>query len=272
MLQQSVGYEMLSRALLSLLSDTKTADQALGFLVALALHNFALSGILDLSQETGYSDIDHRLQDMEPILSTIRHPGAIQAIYTSIPLFKDELASMRRYYIYKLLERLSVHSHRNHAILNSLHLVGPLFDAYCSTASGSDGTESPKPTIPKSERQIVLKLLKRLLELGSTTEEARTMFQLAIKPDESLDSDVLEVLRSGMKTKWPEHFSMEGPSAIVIPQESSRGLPNTGFTFMVHSNKILGLRLRFSLIRVTRFGCGWRNCLLSNLMISFPST
>lgn len=232
--QQSVGYEMLSRALHSLLSDRKTSDQTLGFLIALALHNFALSGILDLSHETDYAYIDRRLQEMEPLLNTIRHRGAIQTIYGAIPLFKDDLASLRRYYIYRLLERLSVHSHRNHAILNSLHLVGPLFVSYCSTSSCSpDGTVSPKPSIPKPERQLVLKLLKRLLELGSTTEEARAMFQRAIQPDESLDGDVLEVLRAGMKTKWPEHFSMEGPAAIVIPQESSRGLPTTGFTFMV---------------------------------------
>ena len=77
------------------------------------------------------------------------------------------------------------------------------------------------------------------------------MFQRVIRSDgdgrgemeESLDGDVLEVLRAGMKTKWPEHFSMEGPAGICIQLDSSRGLPTTGFTFMVRRSSLSLLRI-----------------------------
>ncbi|KAL4252230.1 hypothetical protein ABKN59_005526 [Abortiporus biennis] len=229
--ERSLGYEFLSKSVNSLVFDAKTANQTLGYLVALALHNFALSGIFEFTEKTDYTFIDGRLQDMEPMLNTIEHAGAIKTLYSSLGLFTDPQAAFRRYYIYKLLERLSSHSHRNLAILSTINLVGPLFDTFCT--SGHEG-DTPKPgTLPKPERQIVLKLLRRLLELGSTTNEAKVMFQRAVRHDDVLDGDVLEVLRAGMKTRWPEHFSMEGPSAIHIPIEASKGLPNTGFTFMV---------------------------------------
>lgn len=55
------------------------------------------------------------------------------------------------------------------------------------------------------------------------------------KMEYALDSEVLEVLRTGMKMRWPEHFSMEGRAAVKFVEEGVRGLPSNGFTFMVHS-------------------------------------
>lgn len=201
------------------------------------------------------------------------------------PGLAEQQASLRRYYVYKLLERLSAHNHRNFAILNSLDFVGPLFDAYHTSTSSSTptprSTRPPSPTspqqlqsssstqpqlhphshppsrsaslppsssntslrvLPKPERQVILKLLKRLLELGSTSEEARQMFQAALnaRGEDTLNGDVLEVLRAGMKTRWPEHFSFVGPGALIVPCEPSKGLPSTGFTFMVSSDTYAG--------------------------------
>ena len=278
-----------------LLSDTKTVDEALGFVVALALHDFSLSGLFELSAESDYAFVDRRLQNLVSKLGTIKHAGAVKVLFTSIQTlpkekdkegeddagFGEQQASLRRYYVYKLLERLSAHNHRNFAILNSLDFVGPLFDAYHTSTSSSTptprSTRPPSPTtpqllqpssstqsqlhphsqppsrsaslppssssqslrvLPKPERQVILKLLKRLLELGSTSEEARQMFQAAlnVKGEDTLNGDVLEVLRAGMKTRWPEHFSFVGPGALVVPCEPSKGLPSTGFTFMVSSD------------------------------------
>ncbi|KAH8103359.1 beach-domain-containing protein [Cristinia sonorae] len=233
--EQSVGYESLAQAISPLLSDPKTVNETLGFLVALSLHDFSLSNLFEITDSTNYESIDRRLQDLSPRFVTIRHPGAIRVLYTSIPSLAPHddgrTASLRRYYVYRLLERLSAHNHRNYAILNSLHLVGPLFEAYhagTSIPESEDGAGMPKP-----ERQVILKLLRRLLELGSTSEEARLMFRTALKKDETLNGDVLEVLRAGMKTRWPEHFSLVGPSALVVPCEPSKGLPSSGFTFML---------------------------------------
>lgn len=272
--QHSVGYESLSQAALPLLSDAKTVDETLGFILALALHDFSLSSLFEITDETDYESIDRRLQDLAPRLSTIHHVGAVRVLYTSInALAQDgEKTSFRRYYIYRTLERLSAHNHRNFAVLNNLYLVGSLFDVYQSTRSKkreeSDvdgGGESPGPAsspapnltvIPKPERQVILKLLKRLLELGSSSEEARQMFQKALREDESLNGDVLEVLRAGMKTRWPEHFSLEGPSALVVPCEPSKSLPSTGFTFMVRSVTV-GSGIDTESFHC-RYGCGWK--------------
>lgn len=209
-----------------LLSDEKTANETLGLLVAFALHNLALSSLFELSMTTNYPDIDRRIQDMEPLLGTIRYPGAVQVIFSSIGILPAPYQSLRRYYIYKLLERLATRNHRNYVILSSLDLIGPLFKLL--RAPQNSHAELAKP-----ERQVIMRLLKRLLELGSGPQEATTMFQHALNSDCVLNGDALEIIRAGMKTRWPEHFTLEGPSALSFYGEPARGLPFTGFTFMV---------------------------------------
>jgi hypothetical protein len=87
--------------------------------------------------------------------------------------------------------------------------------------------------VSEKERQVLQKLLKRLLEMGATTSEARTIFQKAIKEDEMLDTEVVELIRAGMKSRWLEHFSIESPASLVVSEEGIKGLPITGLTFMV---------------------------------------
>lgn len=55
-----------------------------------------------------------------------------------------------------------------------------------------------------------------------------------VEYEQTLDPDILELLRSSIKTRWPDHFSMEGSRAAVkFVEEGVRGLPVAGFTFMV---------------------------------------
>lgn len=225
-MQRSVGYDSLSQAVLPLASDAKTVEQTLGFLVALGVHNFSLSAMFIRSDEFTYESIDRQLSDTEPMLKFIRHPNAFRVLFTSMDRFPEPKAARLRYNTLRLLDRLTWHSHRNHAVLTGLDLVGPLFDLYCTS-----GGAKPKKVLVKHERQAVLKLLKRLMELGSDTTVARTMFQRAVNEDETLNGEVLELLRAGMKTRWPEHMSMEGAAAVSIPTKS-RGLPSGGFTLM----------------------------------------
>jgi hypothetical protein len=173
-----------------------------------------------------YEEIDIELQNLGPMMKFIRYPGALKVMYSSMHMLPPSHAARLRYTILKLLERLAYHSHRNHAILANLDLVGSLFESYCATGTIVEGSSAPK-----KERQAVSRLLKRLLELGIDTEVAKPIFQRAVAPDNGLDGDVLEILRAGMKTRWPEHMSLEGQSAFTIPVSS--GLPSTGFTFMV---------------------------------------
>lgn len=140
--------------------------------------------------------------------------------------FPEWKASRLRYTILKLLEQLTHHSHRNHAVLASLEFVGPLFDLY-------QRSRAEKTPFHKHQRQVIVRLLKKLLELGTDTSVAKDMFQRAINGDETLNGDVLELLRAGMKTRWPEHMSLEGPAAISLPASSSKIFPSTGFSVLL---------------------------------------
>ncbi|KAI0700338.1 beach-domain-containing protein [Cytidiella melzeri] len=225
--ERSVGLMSLGQALSTLVSDERTVEQTLGFLVSFALHNFSLSSLFIQGENFTYEDIDSELHNLGPMMKFIRYPGALKVMHTSLPLLPQSQAPRLRYTSLKLLERLAHHSHRNHAILNTLNLVGSLFDAYCE----SRGTKDEHHPFPKQERQVIARLLKRLLELGVDTEVAKSIFQRAVTSDDGLDGDVLEVLRAGLKVRWPEHMSLERQAAITVPVSS--GLPSTGFTFMI---------------------------------------
>ncbi|EKM48463.1 uncharacterized protein PHACADRAFT_266347 [Phanerochaete carnosa HHB-10118-sp] len=176
--------------------------------------------------EFSYESVDTQLEDAEPMLKFIRHPRAFRVLFASMDHFPEPKAGRLRYTTLKLLDRLTFHSHRNHAVLTSLDLIGPLFDLYHAS-----GGPSPARILVRQERQAVLRVLKRLMELGSDTTVARTMFQRAVNEDDSLNGEVLELLRAGMKTRWPEHMSMEDAAAISVPI-GLRSLPGGGFTFM----------------------------------------
>lgn len=222
-----MGYDSLSQAVLPLVSDAKTVEQTLGFLVALGVHNFSLSAMFIAPDEFAHDAVDSQLRDAEPMLKFIRHPGVFRVLFAALARLPPPKDARLRYTVLRLLERLTWHSHRNHAVLTSLGLIGALFDLYYAS-----GGPQPRRVLAKQERQAVLKVLKRLMELGSDTTVARTMFQRAVNEDETLNGEVLELLRAGMKTRWPEHLSMEGAASVAVPS-TSRALPTTGFTFMI---------------------------------------
>ncbi|KZT70568.1 beach-domain-containing protein [Daedalea quercina L-15889] len=222
--KHSVGFESLGQAMATLVSDTATIRHTLGFLVSLGLHKFSMSGIFDFGKETDYAQLDHRIRDFEPAFGPIRHAEAFRLLFNFIPQASADGRALR-YSILKLIERLSYHSHRNHCLLSSLEFVEPLFRKYCEWEEDAD--------IARPERQLVQKLLRRLIDVGTSTDEARVMFQRAVREDGVIDADVLEVLRAGMKVKWPEHLSLENCAAIQIPHHDTRGLPLAGFTFMI---------------------------------------
>ena len=193
----------------------------MSFLACLALHDFAWSRFFLHMSGADYAAMDRKFQEFAPHLGLIHVPEAICIIYdaSTLPGRDDKVL---RYMGTKLLERLALHKHRNQCVLSSLGLVHSLFERLCG-----------RPELPKPERQVVQKLLKRLLDHNVRTSDARVMFQRAIRPNDTLDPDVLEVLRAGMKVKWPEHFSFESPAALRVSRNGPRALPTTGFTFMV---------------------------------------
>ncbi|RPD65419.1 beach-domain-containing protein [Lentinus tigrinus ALCF2SS1-7] len=217
----TVGLESFSQATLALVTDSRTVKQTMSFLTCLALHNFAWSRFFLHMTGADHATMDKKFQDFSQHLGLIHVPEALQVLYNAATLpGRDD--PVLRYMGTKLLERLALHKHRNQCVLSSLGFIRSLFERLCC------GTVLPKP-----ERQVVQKLLKRLLDHHVETADARLMFQRAIRKDDTLDPDVLEVLRAGMKVKWPEHFSFESPAAIRVTRNGTRALPSTGFTFMV---------------------------------------
>jgi hypothetical protein len=190
----------------------------------LALHNFSVSGIFDGLQGTNQAEVDSRLCDIGPRLGRVIQPGAIRVLWDILPQLPGEDPALR-YAIYKLFEQLIYLNHRNQVVFSGLGLVKPLLDLLNGHKSHSTANDK--------ERNVLQKLLRRILDIGATTADFRLIFQQVVKDDDTLDTDVLEIIRAGMKARWPEHFSMESSAALILKEEGIRGMPMTGFTYMV---------------------------------------
>jgi hypothetical protein len=222
LLQHHVGYESLAQALQPLVMDAQFKDPLLGFLFSLALHDFSISSLFMSLRNTEHSDLDSRIKDIELRLGLIAQPGAIGILLDLLPKRSED--SMLHYVVYRLLEWLSALKHRNKVILSGLGILGRLFQTFTSH-DGSHGTSK--------EQRVIQKLLRRILDLGATTVDTRIMFQSAITPDGTLDTDVLEMIRGGIRSRWPDHFSFEKRASLNFCEENTKGLPTSGFTFMV---------------------------------------
>ncbi|KAF8266238.1 beach-domain-containing protein [Lactarius quietus] len=218
--ERHVGYESLAQALQPLVTDAQ--DQILGFLFSLALNDFSVSSLFTSLHVADYNDVDSRIKDIEVRLGLIAQPGAIRILLDLLPKLSED--TMLDYVVYRLLERLSALRHRNKVILCGLDILGRLFRTFISQKKMSTSSQ---------ERRIVQKLLRRILDLGATTVDTRIMFQSAVASDGTLNADILEMIRSGIKSRWPDHFSFERRSSLELREENTKGLPTTGFTFMI---------------------------------------
>jgi len=209
-----VGYDSLASTLHGLFSNPKTLDETLGFLFSFALSEFSVSRIFcSFRPHTDFDGIDVTLHEFGPRLAyaTIHHPEAIYLLWNSVP---------KSYAILKLFEFLAGLNHRNRAILSVPEVIQPLLE------------HLPKVQ-EKKEKTVVLKLTRKLLDMGASPSVARGMFQRSIKDDGTLDMDLLELIRAGMKSRWLEHFSFRSSAGLFLTQEGVKSLPVTGFTFMV---------------------------------------
>ncbi|KAG6823698.1 hypothetical protein H0H92_009319 [Tricholoma furcatifolium] len=198
-----VGYGSLEDSLRGLILNPKTVDHTLGLVLALATHDFNVADTFTTLRVMPDDRFDTTISEIEGRLGIIRRPGAILILWNAIP----QVAAgddVMHFAIFKLFELLSLASHRNQATLSTLGLVRSLFQRFCVARSD--------PIVPEKEQHILQTLLPRLLDIGATTSEARLIFQRAIK-DSMLDTEILNIIRFGIKSKWLEHFSMESPSA-----------------------------------------------------------
>ncbi|KAH7092832.1 beach-domain-containing protein [Auriculariales sp. MPI-PUGE-AT-0066] len=223
------GYELLEQAILPLVCDQRTVDQTFGFLLALALQDFSHAGLfVSLRQGGGLAEAESLLTQSTTRLGHIQSPKAILvAVHLLEQVPKDLLLV---YSLFKMIERLSMASHRNQAALNALGLVGILFARQYANNAADD-------EIPAQVQLVLSKLLRRMLDMGASMQESHAIFQHAVRrsPEgvDSLNMPVVDLLRTGMRAKWPEHFSMEGAAALVMKEPSPKGMPcPSGFSFV----------------------------------------
>lgn len=206
------------------MSNTALVYVGMGYLLSFALHNFSLSSYFTTLRGTLQDDLDAKIAEFEPLLGIVRRPGAIIVLWNFVPQL-TALDSSFGYTVVKLLEILPHTNHRNQAVLSSMGLTKLVFTRFCEARQDA--------SVSEKERHVLQKLLRRLLEMGASTAEARSILQRAVKEDETLDLEMLDIVRLGIKSRWLEHFSMESPAALIIEDEKSKGLPAAGFTLMV---------------------------------------
>ena len=199
-----MGYESLKLALQSLPDNMQ--PYTLSFLLCLSLGDFT----------PHFSRYFVELSEILVINKTVKHAGAVKILWGLV----EESDDATRYALYKLFEPLFAASHRNGAILSSLEIVETVFRRLKEAKN--------------KEKQVLQKLLRKLLEMGASTAEARALFQASVQVSDldKLDLDVLDVIRSGMKSRWVEHFSMEGAAGVTL-QGGWKSVPKDGMTFLV---------------------------------------
>lgn len=187
----------------------------------MSLNDFALSGIFTTLRSVSSEEVDEKILEIQSRLIVIRQPDAIRLLWDSAP--HDD--PIMRYAVFKLFELLCASCHRNHAILSTMGIMESLVAKYLDLRQAPDSSDK--------ERQVAQRLIRRLLELGSSPKEARFLLQRVITSDKSLDLETLEVVRTAMKSKWLQHFSLESPAALIMSHPGARGVPPNGFTFAI---------------------------------------
>ena len=193
----------------------------------MSLNDFSIAGIFNTLQSASADEVDAKIKEIESRLIIIRQPDAVRLLWNSSHHLTEDSPVMR-YAIFKLFELLSAACHRNHAMLSNMGIVESLLHQYFELRRTKG--------VSDQERQLAQRLLRRLLELGASTKEARFLFQRAVTEEGALDLETLEVIRAAMKSRWLEHFSLESPASMIMVHEGARGVPSTGFTFAVRSS------------------------------------
>ncbi|KAJ7052675.1 beach-domain-containing protein [Mycena amicta] len=199
-LLKRVGYDSLASAIARLIADSNTIDYTMGHLLSFAFRNFSLAGTFTAIRGLPIADIEPTLREVVSRLGGIKRPGAMAIL---------------------LYELLANTTHRNHVVFSSFDLEKGLLERFCA------------PGTPEIERSVLQKLTRRLLDMGATPAVARFLFQRVVREDDTLDAELLEVIRYGMKSRWLEHLSMESPASLSLTEENVKGLPVGGFTFMI---------------------------------------
>lgn len=198
----------------------------MGYTLALALQNFSISNLFLSFRESlpSPAKIDSLIAQNEHRLGKVRLSPVVLLMMESVDILpRDE--SMLPYATLKMAERLVSLSHRNHSMLNE-HLVGHVFTKLYARGVKPEDMDD-------AERAVLQRMLRRLLEMGASTAETRMVYQRIVDTELNIDSEILEILRSAKRAKFPEYFSFDGPAALHLNEDGGKSFPcPMGFTFM----------------------------------------
>ncbi|KIK43894.1 hypothetical protein CY34DRAFT_788831 [Suillus luteus UH-Slu-Lm8-n1] len=223
--EEFIGYSSLSDAVDLLVCNAVTADVTLGCLLALSFGDFFLVEFFS-SLRTKLSETEAmHIQFLEfvPGLASISLPGAFSILWRFI-LRTMSTDRALRLIVYRLLEHLTHSTHRNLAVLSMQNILPHLFKSWKANMSSAGANDE--------EHRILAKILRHLFEMGASTQDSRDLLQCIVKQDGTLDADTFELLRSSAKSRWPQHFSLGGCSALAISSTDTKTFPAHGFTFM----------------------------------------
>lgn len=224
--KEFIGYSSLSDAVDLLVCNAVTADVTLGCLLALSFGDFFLVEFFS-SLRTKLSETEAmHIQFLEfvPGLASISLPGAFSILWSFILRTMNTDRALRLI-VYRLLEHLTHSTHRNLAVLSMQNILPHLFKSWKANMSSAGDNDE--------EYRILAKILRHLFEMGASTQDSRDLLQCIVKQDGTLDADTFELLRSSAKSRWPQHFSLGGCSALAISSTDTKTFPAHGFTFMV---------------------------------------
>ncbi|KIM59893.1 hypothetical protein SCLCIDRAFT_1217340 [Scleroderma citrinum Foug A] len=224
--QEFVGYSLLSDACKTLLLHQVTSEKTLGCILSLSFHDFGLADLfISLGSYQDFAELEMGFLEYAPSFGTIRLPHVFKIAWDFMACSLTTSGPIRML-IYKILEHLTQSSHHNLAVLTMTGILAPLFSQFTSSPVNDTSTDSPSP-----ERRLLNKILKRLFEMGASAQDVRQLLQYAVNEDGSLDAEMIEFLRIGMKSSWPSHVSLSGSSVVTKPLQTLRALPSAGFAF-----------------------------------------
>ncbi|KAI9573033.1 hypothetical protein HD554DRAFT_2058344 [Boletus coccyginus] len=226
--EEYVGYATLSDACDALIKHPVTFEKTLGCLLSLSVHEFAAVDLFVTLQAScrDLGELDIHFLEFATSLGTIYLPGVFKIVWEAVLGYLATNARLRLI-LFKILEHLTQSSHRNLAILSMLGILTPMFSSFISSTS----VDQLGPHA--AERRLQCKIIKRLFEMGASTQDAQRLFQCAVKEDKSLDTEMIDLIRSGLRSKWPPHISFQDTSVVTMPLGGWTTLPTSGLTFML---------------------------------------
>ncbi|KIJ62307.1 hypothetical protein HYDPIDRAFT_30564 [Hydnomerulius pinastri MD-312] len=227
--EEAVGYTSLSDASQALLNHPVTSEKALGCLLSLSIHDFTLVDLFVTLQASHHDpkELDVHFLEFAPALGTICLPHVFKIAWNFMSRALATNSSLRPV-VYKVLEHLTQSSHRNLAVLSMIGVLTPMFSHFISTTGHQQNSDSQA-----AERRLQCKILKRLFEMGASTQDARQLLQCAVKENRTLDQEMIDLIRSSLRSRWPLHISLQGTSALTTHLGNLKSLPASGFTFMI---------------------------------------